>query len=136
MGSASDYLENNLINHIFRTSSYSKPTHLYVALYTSNPSDSGGGTEVSMTGYSRVQRDPLDTNWAATSGTDGTTSNSAVLDFGTWSSGGPVTVTGWAILDASSSGNFIVWGSLTSSKTINNGDAFQIPANNLSVTID
>jgi hypothetical protein len=30
----------------------------------------------------------------------------------------------------------IVWGDLTSSKTIQNGDAMQIPANNLTVTID
>jgi len=135
-GSATNYTENNLIDHLFRTNSFSKPSALYVALYTTTPSDSGGGTEVSMTGYARVQRNPSDSNWAATSGTDGTTKNSAVLDFGTWTAGGPVTVTGFAILDASSSGNMIVWGDLTASKTIQNGDAMQIPANNLTVSID
>lgn len=136
-GSATNYLENNLIDHIFRTNSYSKPSALYIALYTATPTDAGGGTEVAMTGYARVQRNPLDANWAATSGTDGTTKNSAVLDFGTWTAGGPVTVTGFAILDGSGVGaNMLFWGDLTTSKTIQNGDAMQIPANNLTVTAD
>lgn len=134
MANATNYLENELVKHIFRTGSFTKPSALYVALYTAAPSDAGGGTEVSATGYARVQRDPADANWAATSGTNGVTSNSAALDFGTWTTG-PTTVTHFAILDASSGGNYLVWGALTSSKTVNANDAFQIPANNLTVTI-
>ena len=133
MANATNYLENELVKHIFRTGSFTKPSALYVALYTAAPSDAGGGTEVSATGYARVQRDPLDANWAATSGTDGVTKNVAALDFGTWTTG-PTTVTHFAILDASSGGNYLIWGALTASKTVNANDAFQIPANNLTVT--
>jgi len=134
MSNASDYLENEIVKHIFRTGSFTKPTSLYVALYTAAPSDSGGGTEVSATGYARVARNPLDANWAATSGTNGQTSNVASLDFGTWSTG-PTTVTHFGILDASSGGNLLVWGALTSAKTVAAGDAFSIPANQLTVTV-
>lgn len=134
MANASDYLENELTKHIFRTGTFTKPSNLYVALYTAAPSDSGGGTEVTATGYSRVAVNPGDSNWAATSGTNGVTSNVNAINFGTWTTG-PTTVTHFGILDASSSGNLIVWGALSSSKTVNATDAMSIPAGSLTVTI-
>ena len=83
MSAMSDYLETNLILHIFRTGSWTKPTDLKVALYTATPSDSGGGTEVAGgIGYARVSVPPLDANWNATSGTDGLTKNTAAITFG------------------------------------------------------
>lgn len=134
MANATDYLEDQIVKHIFRTGSFTKPTSLYVALYTAAPSDSGGGTEVTATGYARVAVNPLDANWAATSGTNGLTSNVAAISFGTWTTG-PTTVTHFAILDASTSGNMLVWGALTTSKTVNANDSFSIPANQLTVTV-
>lgn len=137
MSNASNYLENEIVKHIFRTGSFTKPSALYVALCTAAPTDASTGstiTEVTATGYARVARAPLDANWAATSGTDGLTSNVAALDFGTWSTG-PTTVTHFAICDASSAGNVLVWGALTSSKTVAAGDAFSMPINQLTVTV-
>lgn len=134
MANASDYLEVELIKHIFRTGSFTKPTALYIALYTAAPADAGGGTEVTATGYSRVNVAPLDANWAATSGTNGLTSNVSAINFGTWSTG-PTTVTHLAILDASSGGNFLFHGALTASKTVAAGDSFSIPANQLTITV-
>ena len=52
-GSFSDYLENALLDHVLGTTSYSQPT-IYVALYTTAPTDAGGGTEVSGGSYARV----------------------------------------------------------------------------------
>lgn len=134
MANATDYLENELVKHIFRTGSFTKPSNLYIALFTAAPSDAGGGTEVTATGYSRVANNPLDANWAATSGTNGVTSNVGAINFGTWSTG-PTTVTHFAIMDASTSGNMLIWGALTSSKTVNAGDSFSIPAGSLTVTV-
>lgn len=134
MAAMSDYLENQLILHLFRTGSFTKPTSLYIALFTSATSDAGGGTEVTATGYSRQALNPLDANWAATSGTNGQTSNVSAINFGTWSSG-PTTVTHVAIMDASSSGNMLFHGALTASKTVNSGDSFSIPASSLTVTL-
>src|SRR5579883_3286907 len=96
-GNMSDFLETSLINHVFRTSSYSKPSTLALALLTSAPTDSSTGStivEVTNAGsYARVALNPLDTNWAATSSGNGTTSNSNAITFPTatadWS--GPIT---------------------------------------------
>lgn len=122
MAAMSNYLENELVKHIFRTGSFTKPSALYVALYTSAPSDSGGGTEVSGGSYARAQLDPSDSNWAATSGSDGKTSNSVEITFaaptGNWG-----TITHFGIFDASTSGNLLIHGALTVSKTVNNADA-------------
>ena len=134
MANASDYLEGQIIAHLFRTSSWTKPTNLFIALYTAAPNDAGGGTEVSGGSYARVQRNPLDANWAAPSGGNGQTSNVAAIDFGTASANWG-TITHFGILDASTSGNLLVWGALTSSRTVNSGDAFQIPAGQLTVTM-
>lgn len=85
--------------------------------------------------YARVQRDPLDANWTGVSATNGLTDNAAALTFpaptGNWGQ-----VTHFAILDATSAGNFLVYGSLTTPKTVNSGDpapSFAIGA--LSVTV-
>jgi hypothetical protein len=121
MSAMSDYLENNLILHIFRTGSWTKPTVLAVALFTAAPSDSGGGTEVSGGSYARVDRPPLDANWAAPAAGNGLTDNVAAITFPTPTANWGV-VTHFAIFDALTVGNLLFWGALTTPKTINNGD--------------
>ena len=133
MSAMSDYLEGQLIAHIFRTASFSKPSTLALGLFTAAPSDSGGGTEVSGNNYSRASLAPLDANWAAPSSGNGQTSNSATITFAT-PSGNWGTVTHFAIFDATSAGNMLFWGSLTISKTINQGDTVSFPAGSLTVT--
>lgn len=134
MSAATDYLEVELRKHVFRTGSFTKPGALYIRLYTANPGETGGGTEVSGGSYAPVQRDPLDANWTAASATDGLTDNAAALTFpaptANWG-----TVTGLAIADASSGGNMLIYGALTTPKTVNNGDAApNFPAGALDVT--
>lgn len=134
MSAKSDYLENEIIKHIFRTGSFTKPTNLYVALFTAAPSDAGGGTEVSGGSYARVANNPADANWDATSGTDGHTANTGAINFPTptanWGQ-----VTHFGIFDASTAGNLLYWGALTTAKTINNGDpAPSFPAGALEIT--
>lgn len=137
-----DFLENKLADHMFRTTTYSQPTVLAVALYTAAPGETGGGTEVSGGAYARVQRNPSDANWRGThgsvsgvsSGTGGQVDNAAVLTFPTptanWG-----TVTHQGLFDATTAGNLLVYGALTQSKTVNNGDpAPNFPANALTFT--
>lgn len=122
MSQMSDYLEVQLRAHIFRTASFTKPSALYISLHTANPADDASGTEVSGGSYARVQRDPLDANWTAPSATAGLTDNAAPITFpsptANWGS-----VTHFGIWDASTSGNLLIYGALTTAKTINNGDA-------------
>lgn len=129
-GPLTDYLENKLIDHVFRGTAYSAPATLYVSLHTASCSDSSTGTEVSGGSYARVSVTSNGTNWANTqasgtgtsSGSSGTTSNSGAITFpaptGNWG-----TVTHFGIFDASTSGNQILCQALTASKTVNNGDA-------------
>lgn len=122
MSAMSDYLEGQLRAHIFRTASFTKPTTLAIGLFTAAPSDAGGGTEVSGGSYARVSANPLDANWTAASSTDGVTTNAAAITFATptanWG-----TVTHFGIYDATTAGNLLVWGALTASRVISNGDA-------------
>lgn len=140
---ASDYLENKIIDHLFRAATWAKPTTLYVALFTSAPSDSGGGTEVTGGSYARVPLNPSDTNWTATqggtsgnsSGTGGQTSNAVAITYPAPTADWGV-ITHWAICDAITAGNRIVWDALTASRTVLNGDgapSFAIGA--LSITV-
>jgi len=122
MAAMSDYLEGEIIKHIFRTGSFTKPTVLAIGLLTAAPSDTGGGTEVTGGSYARVSVNPLDANWAAIVGNNGTTSNVSAVTFpaptANWG-----TITHFGIYDAASAGNLLFYGALTTSKTVNNGDA-------------
>jgi len=122
MSQMSDYLEVQLRAHIFRTASFTKPSQLHISLHTANPADDASGTEVSGGSYARVQRDPLDANWTAASATNGLTDNAAALTFpsptGNWG-----VVTHFGIWDAATTGNLLIYGALTTPKTINSGDA-------------
>ena len=140
---ASDYLENKLIDHLFRTATFAKPAGLYVALFTAAPSDAAGGTEVTGGAYARVNLAPLDTNWKATqggtsgasSGTGGLTANAVAITYpaptANWG-----TVTHFGIFDAPSGGNLLIWDALTAPRTIINGDpAPAFAVDQLAITI-
>lgn len=142
MSAMSDYLENKLVDQIFRAQAFAFPATLYVGLLTAAPSDSGGGTEVTGGSYARASVTASLANFAGTqgagttvasSGTGGQTSNNATISFATptasWG-----TVTHFGIYDAASAGNLLFWGALTISKTINQGDTVTFPAASLSVT--
>ncbi|CAB4122357.1 hypothetical protein UFOVP36_37 [uncultured Caudovirales phage] len=144
MAAMSDYLENKIIDWLFRGQTYTPPAGIYIGLLTSAPSDTGGGTEVTGNAYARVNLAPSLANWAGTqaaastvasTGTTGTTSNNAAITFPTptasWG-----TVTHFAVYDAASAGNLLFWGALTISKTINQSDAVSFAAASLSVQID
>jgi hypothetical protein len=133
MSAMSDYLEGEIIKHIFRTGSFTKPTVLAVGLFTAAPNDAGGGTEVSGNNYSRVQVNPLDANWAAPAAGNGVTSNVSTITFPTPSAGWG-NVTHFGLFDAASTGNLLFHGALTVPKTINSGDTVSFAAGQLQFT--
>jgi len=142
MAAMSDYLENEIVDHIFRTGTFTAPTVIAVGLFTAAPSDSGGGTEVSTGSYARVSVGASDTDWNATqggtsgdsTGTGGLTDNASDITFPTASaSWGTVTHVG--IFDATTSGNLLFHGVLTASKTVDNGDTFKFTAGDLDITL-
>jgi hypothetical protein len=136
MGALTDYTENQLVAHLFRTDEFTKPAGLWLALYTVAPTDSTAGTEVSGGSYQRALRAPDDAAWTATSGGDGRTSNLAPI---TW----PVAPTAdWGeivaigILDDPTAGNLLAYGALPAPIRVSNGDpAPSFAAGDLSFTI-
>ena len=142
MSAMSDYLENKLVDHLFRAQTLAAPATLHIGLLTAAPSDSGGGTEVSGSNYARVAVTSSLANWAGTqaaasttasSGTGGQTSNNAAITFPT-PSGNWGTVSHFGIYDASTGGNLLFWGALTIAKTINQSDTVSFPAASLTIT--
>lgn len=141
MASMSNYLEGKIIDHVFRTNSYTKPTTLAVALCTASPTDASTGATISevanSNNYSRQTLNPDDANWAAPSGNNGTTSNSSDITFPT-ASGSWGTITSIAIVDSAThgAGNVLFYGDLTVTKTITSGDTLTISTGNLTVQVD
>jgi hypothetical protein len=130
MSSFTDYTENLALTYLFTTGSATRPTAWYVGLFTAAPSDTGGGTEVSGSGYARVV-----TGTISGSGTATTFTNAAAIEFAAASGGNWGTI-GWAgIFTASTGGTLLAWAPLTTSKAINDGDIFRIPASSLSITL-
>jgi hypothetical protein len=126
MAEMSNYLENALINATLRNTSYTSPATVYLALYTSDPTDADTGTEVTGNAYVRQ---------AITFGapSNGASTNSAAIEFpqatGSWG-----TISYIGIRDASTSGNLLFHSPLDASKAIATGDVFRVAIGSLSVT--
>ena len=138
MSAASNYLENKLLDHALGEGArnFTSPATLYLALFK----DTGSGTSANLelgtltdeisTSGTAYGRQTVDFS-AASSGS--AASNGTV----TWTTAtaGWGTVTHVAIMDAATSGNVLFYGALTSSKTIDSGDTFQISSTNLTVSL-
>ena len=126
MAGFSDYLEDKVLEHVFGGNSYTAPGTHYVALYTVAPTDTGGGTEVSGGAYARQT--------AAFTVTNDTASNTSAIEYPT-ATANYGTVVAVGVFDASSSGNLLAYGNLTTSKTVSTGDVFRFNAGAIDITV-
>ena len=128
MASLSDYLENEVLDHVLGTGAYTMPSSVYIGLSTGSFGDDASGTELSGSGYTRK----VVTFSAAASGT---TSNNAIIEFpaatGSWG-----TVSHFGVFDAASSGNLLIHGAFTTAKTIATSDVLRIASGDLDITAD
>jgi|TARA_B100000085_G_scaffold162164_1_gene147532 hypothetical protein len=147
----SDYLESGLLHHIFRGSSFPKPSEIAIALCSGAPLDSDTGFTIpelptgingSGTGYARIDLgDPStqgDTTWVYSQQDhihgSGLIKNSgslvfekALIDWGF--------VSGIAITDDSrhGSGNLLMHSELSNPRIIYKGDAVKFDVTNLQI---
>lgn len=128
MAEFTDFLENKIIDHMLRNQAYTPPSTVYLALFTTAPSDAGGGTEVSGGAYARQAVTLSAASGGASSNSADITFPQATADWGT--------VTHVALMDALTSGNMLMHTPLDASKTINTGDTFKINAGDLDLTVD
>ncbi|MBK7450560.1 MAG: hypothetical protein IPJ47_14525 [Anaerolineales bacterium] len=108
----------------------------YAALLTATPTDATTNatmTEYAATGYSRQS-----VTWAAPSGDPAATSNTNTVTFGPFTAGTGATVTHVALVSSASgtSGDFIYWWAVDTSKTPTTGDSIQIAIGDLDVSLD
>jgi len=138
MSAASNYLENKVLDHVLTATSYTAPSTRYLALFTNTSGNAAAnleaGTltdEVSTSGsaYSRKA-----VTFAAASSGSSATNATVTFDAATANWG---TITHVAVMDGGTagSGNVLFWGAVTTSKTIETGDTFQVSSGNLTVSL-
>ncbi len=127
MAKMSNYLQDKLLNHVFRNTPYIQATNLYVALYESDPTDADIGTELTGNGYARE----IITFDAPSTGT-GTSQNTLDVTFpastANWN-----TITHIGIRDGITGGNLITFQALSASVDVLDTNNFRIPVGQLTV---
>ena len=113
-----NFLRNEILAGKLGTGTITEPATLSVALYTSDPTAADTGTEVTGGGYARAATATDGTVWSADDAD--TWSNDVEIAFpvstGAWSSSASITHA--AIRDASTAGNLLWFGALTTPRTV------------------
>jgi hypothetical protein len=140
MSAASNYLENKLLDHTLRYGSapYTGASTLYLALFNNTSGnaatnlEAGTLTDEVTTSSSAYARKTITFAAAAS----GTSASSATVTFDTatasWGS-----ITHIAVMDGGTagSGNVLFYGAVTTAKTIDTGDTFQVSSGNLTIAL-
>jgi hypothetical protein len=136
MSAASNYLENKVLDHVLTATAYTQPGTRYLALFNNTSGNAAAnleaGTltdETSTSGTAYVRKA---ITFAAASG--GSSASNATVTFDT-ATGNWGTITHVAVMDAETSGNVLFYGAVTTSKTIETGDTFQVSSGNLTVSL-
>jgi hypothetical protein len=123
--SASNYLENKLLDHCLDVAAYTAPTAVYVKLHIGDPGEAGTDNAAGETD-----------RMAATFGSASSGSATTSADI-TWTSvSTSETYSHVSIWDSDTAGNCLFVGALTASKAVVAGDNFKISAGSLTVTCD
>jgi hypothetical protein len=120
-----DTIENQLLDALVGTASYSVTTPIKLALMTASGSDSAAGTEVSGGSYARQ-------TISFGSAASGQIANSATINF---TSMPAATVVGIEIYDSAGTPKRLAYGTLTASKTTASGDTLQFAASAITLSL-
>lgn len=130
------YFESAVLNLALRATSFSAPANVYVALFTTSPTDaytsgSPDGVEVVGNAYARQI-----VTFGAPSGTPKQAGNSGTISFPAATPSGWGTIVAAGVFDALTNGNLLYWNVLSANKVVNVGDIFQFTAGTLTVSED
>ncbi len=126
--SFSNYAETAICNWIRNNAAMPAQAQPYCALFSDDPGEAGGGTEVTAT-IRPAGRVAITFDAPA----DGVMVNSAEVDFGAAAVG--ATVTHFAIFDAASDGNMLMYAELDAPRTIAAADPVKFPVGALGVSV-
>ena len=128
MAKMSNYLEAALINGTLRNTQYTVPATVYLALYSTDPTDADAGTEIAEGNYARQAI-------AFTAPTNGVAPNTSDVSFPVATVNYAAAVTHIGIRDALTAGNLLYYGTLDNARTILIGDQLVVSAGQLTVTL-
>lgn len=135
-----DVVEKKVLDHLTGKTAYTSPGPLYVALTTVAVAETDTGSTITeptgVTGYARIQIPTA--NWNAASGS-GTTPSSAVTNAIVQSAAltaGSATCIGFALCSASSAGDVVFFGTISSVTISSTQTPWSIASGALSVTAD
>lgn len=139
MSAFSDYLEEGILQHTLRGNSLPTPSTIYIALFTSDPTDADTGDEVSDSGYIRqdaAKGGTIESGWTspAISGDGMMCSNAKLIQFPPVADGS-VTVTHYALFDAQAGGNMLYHAPFSVSKTHEINDVLSIDIGGMQVIL-
>ena len=120
--SISNYAENKILEHTTGETAWTMPTNVYVKLHTGDPGEAA--TSNAATETTRKQASFA----AASSGSIATDTTLEWTNVATTE-----TITHWSLWDASTAGNALWTGALSSSAAVTAGDTFQITSLTLSL---
>ena len=129
MAQMSDYLEDKLIDHVFRNTTFTVPGVIHLALFSTDPLDDASGTEL------EDGTSPAYTRITITMGvpSNGVSVNTNELLFSA-ATGDWVTVTHVAIFDEATGGNMLMHKILTTPVSVLNTNNFRVPIGDLELT--
>lgn len=120
-----DYLENELLDHVFGGAAFTAPSSWWVQLHTGDPGDAGGSNIATET-----DRRPASFGTAAS----GTISSSTNI---VWTNVAASETYSWvSVWDSSSTGNELAIGQLSTAVAVTAGDTFTISAGDLDISLD
>lgn len=133
-GATSQYLSEGLLNYMFTApaSPIAKPTTVYLALCTNTPTSTVNCTEPSGGSYARVAITTGTTNFTVS--TDQVTNATTITFPAATASWG--TIQAFQFYDASTAGNPLWYGTLTTSQAINTGATASFAASSLTITLN
>lgn len=140
MSALSDYLEAKYLDLTYNGVAFTPPSALYIALYTSDPTDADTGTEVSGGGYARAQVNPNgggapEFDLAVADGAGMMVANADDIEFAAATAAWG-TVTHFGVKDAATGGNLLHHGALDQAQTVNTGGIFRIAAGDLKLRME
>lgn len=124
--SATNFLENAILAATLTGNTYAGGT-VYLALYSSGPTEGGSATELSGSGYARSS--------VAFSVTSGTATNTANVTIGP-ATADWTTATGWGIVDQSSAGNILYAGNFAVPQTVRNTRSLTFETGKITISIN
>jgi hypothetical protein len=133
MSGLSDYLENALFSATLRGGSHTGGS-VFAALFVTNPTDAGTGSELTDTAYVRQRAHTTVASDGFTAPNNGSGSNTRNLVFPAISNT-QVTITHWGLFDAQTGGNLLYHAPLTNPKTLDPSDVLSFPVGSLIVNL-